>query len=69
MADSAYWLVYVGTVSQKSLGMPYLVKKIIVNENYNSDSNDNDVALLILSRPVAFSCEFSSPFPMLHQSI
>uniref|UniRef100_UPI003D9C87A0 transmembrane protease serine 13a n=1 Tax=Danio rerio TaxID=7955 RepID=UPI003D9C87A0 len=55
MANSAYWLVYVGTVSQQSLGMPYLVKKIIVSENYNSDTNDNDVALLILSRPVAFS--------------
>lgn len=54
-ADS--WKVYGGVVSQESLPTPYLVKKIILNENYNSQTNDQDIALLKLTRPVEFNGE------------
>ncbi len=55
MNKSGNWRVYAGTISQSALQIPYLVKKIIVNENYNSNTNDYDVALLKLSSPVTFS--------------
>uniref|UniRef100_A0A8C2CQT6 Transmembrane serine protease 13 n=1 Tax=Cyprinus carpio TaxID=7962 RepID=A0A8C2CQT6_CYPCA len=55
MKNSVYWRVYAGTISQNSLQTPYLLKKIIVNENYNNNNNDYDVALLKLSSPVTFS--------------
>lgn len=57
MKNSVYWRVYAGTISQNSLQTPYLLKKIIVNENYNNNNNDYDVALLKLSSPVTFSSE------------
>ncbi|KAI2656080.1 Transmembrane protease serine 13 [Labeo rohita] len=38
-----------------ALRTTYLVKKVIVNENYNDKNNDYDVALLKLSSPVTFS--------------
>ncbi len=57
MKNSGNWRVYAGTISQSALQIPYLVKKIIVNENYNSNSNNYDVALLKLSSPVTFSSE------------
>ncbi|KAK9961932.1 hypothetical protein ABG768_007329 [Culter alburnus] len=55
MANSGNWRVYFGTISQNTLKIPYYVKKIMVNEKYNSVSNDFDVALLKLSTPVTFS--------------
>ncbi|XP_043114106.1 transmembrane protease serine 13a isoform X2 [Puntigrus tetrazona] len=55
MKNSANWRVYVGTISQSALQIPYLVTKIIVNENYSSNNNDYDVTLLKLSSPVTFS--------------
>ncbi|XP_050984531.1 transmembrane protease serine 13a [Labeo rohita] len=55
MANSANWRVYAGTISQSALRTTYLVKKVIVNENYNDKNNDYDVALLKLSSPVTFS--------------
>ncbi|KAL1260492.1 hypothetical protein QQF64_008319 [Cirrhinus molitorella] len=55
MANSGNWRVYAGTISQSALRTSYLVKKIIVNENYNSKNNDNDIVLLKLSSPVTFS--------------
>ncbi|XP_052472085.1 transmembrane protease serine 13-like [Carassius gibelio] len=53
MKNSVNWRVYAGIISQSALQTPYLLKKIIVNENYSN--NDNDVALLKLSSPVTFS--------------
>ncbi|XP_067307100.1 transmembrane protease serine 13a [Pseudorasbora parva] len=55
MANSGNWRVYVGTISQNTLQIPYLVKKIMVNENYNTQSNDYDITLLKLANPVTFS--------------
>ncbi|TRY86690.1 hypothetical protein DNTS_025806, partial [Danionella cerebrum] len=55
MNNPGNWLVYIGTVSQSSLGTPYRVATIIKNEGYSSSSNDYDIALLKLSSPVAFS--------------
>uniref|UniRef100_A0A672KFL6 Peptidase S1 domain-containing protein n=1 Tax=Sinocyclocheilus grahami TaxID=75366 RepID=A0A672KFL6_SINGR len=55
MRNSGNWRVYAGAISQSALQIPYLVKKIIVNENYNRNNNDYDVALLKLSSPVTFS--------------
>uniref|UniRef100_A0A8D3BLQ9 Peptidase S1 domain-containing protein n=1 Tax=Scophthalmus maximus TaxID=52904 RepID=A0A8D3BLQ9_SCOMX len=49
------WKVYAGVVSLKSLPHPYLVKKILLSENYDNKTNDQDVALLKLASPVAFN--------------
>lgn len=48
------WKVYGGVVSLKRLPEPYLVEKIILSENYNSVTNDQDIALLKLTKPVVF---------------
>ncbi|XP_070826706.1 transmembrane protease serine 13a [Chaetodon trifascialis] len=48
------WRVYSGVVSLERLPQPYLVKTILLNENYNSRTNDQDVALLKLTSPVVF---------------
>jgi len=60
MASPGNWRVYVGTISHNTPQTPLLVKKIIVNENYNSNTNDYDIALLKLTTPVAFSGELDS---------
>ncbi|XP_004543745.1 transmembrane protease serine 13a [Maylandia zebra] len=49
------WRVYGGTVSLNNLPVPYFVEKIIVNENYNTKTNDQDVVLLKLTSPVTFN--------------
>uniref|UniRef100_A0A3Q0QUR5 Transmembrane serine protease 13b n=1 Tax=Amphilophus citrinellus TaxID=61819 RepID=A0A3Q0QUR5_AMPCI len=49
------WKVYGGMVSLNSLPEPYLVEKIILDENYNKTTNDQDVALLKLKSPVTFN--------------
>ncbi|XP_030633817.1 transmembrane protease serine 13a [Chanos chanos] len=53
--DPRNWQVYGGAVSQNNLQNPYSVQKIIVNENYNRFTNDYDIALMKLTRPVEFS--------------
>lgn len=55
MKNPVSWLVYPGAISQLNLPTAYLVKTITVHENYNRDSNDYDIALLKLTRPVDFS--------------
>ncbi|XP_051534639.1 transmembrane protease serine 13-like isoform X2 [Myxocyprinus asiaticus] len=55
MTNTGSWRVYVGTISQNYLQIFSNVKKIIVNENYNGRSNDNDITLLKLDKPVDFS--------------
>lgn len=49
------WKVYSGVVSLDKLPEPYLIDKILLNENYNSKTNDQDVALLRLKSPVLFN--------------
>ncbi|KAM6933268.1 transmembrane protease serine 13a [Xenentodon cancila] len=49
------WKVYGGAVSLDQLPRPYLVKKIVLNENYSSRTNDQDIALLKLTQPVTFN--------------
>ncbi|XP_063763928.1 transmembrane protease serine 13a isoform X2 [Eleginops maclovinus] len=49
------WKVYVGLMSLDRLTQPYVVKRIILNENYNSKTNDQDVTLLKLTSPVTFN--------------
>ncbi|XP_041947615.1 transmembrane protease serine 13b [Alosa sapidissima] len=49
------WRVYVGTVSQLALPAPHLVERIVLHKDYSSASNDYDIALLKLSRPVSTS--------------
>uniref|UniRef100_A0A3Q3J304 Peptidase S1 domain-containing protein n=1 Tax=Monopterus albus TaxID=43700 RepID=A0A3Q3J304_MONAL len=48
------WKVYAGVVSQVKLPQPYLVKKILLNTNFNNNTKDADIALLKLSSPVVF---------------
>lgn len=47
--------MYSGVVSLERLPAPYLVEKILLNENYNSITNDQDIALLKLANPVVFN--------------
>lgn len=58
--DASKWRVYGGVVSQDKLPSPYLVEKIIVNENYNNVTNDQDIAILKLASPVDFTSESRS---------
>ncbi|KAM4628344.1 transmembrane protease serine 13a [Polymixia lowei] len=53
--DTGNWRVYGGVLSQDRLTEPSLVEKILLNENYNNKTNDQDIALLKLTAPVAFS--------------
>ncbi|XP_071351872.1 transmembrane protease serine 13a [Trachinotus anak] len=54
-SSTRFWKVYAGVVSQDNLPEPYLVKKIFLNENYDSRTNDQDVALLRLKSPVVIN--------------
>lgn len=49
------WKVYVGVVSLNTLPAPHEVKRIILNEGYDSKTNDQDIALLRLETPMEFS--------------
>ncbi|XP_004075456.1 transmembrane protease serine 13 [Oryzias latipes] len=49
------WKVYGGIVSLNQLPSPYMVKKIILNKNYNSNTNDQDIALIQLASPVTLT--------------
>ncbi|KAI4880559.1 hypothetical protein NFI96_028686, partial [Prochilodus magdalenae] len=49
------WQVYLGVVLQYQLPQPYSVEQITLHELYNSETNDYDIALLKLSRPVNLS--------------
>ncbi|XP_069004206.1 transmembrane protease serine 13a [Embiotoca jacksoni] len=49
------WSVYGGLVSLDGLPEPYRVEKILLNENYDRKTNDQDVALLKLTSPVVFN--------------
>lgn len=49
------WKVYSGMVSLKTLPPPHYVKRIILNENYDNSSNDQDIALLTLETPMEFN--------------
>ncbi|KAL0972886.1 hypothetical protein UPYG_G00196060 [Umbra pygmaea] len=53
--DASKWRVYGGVVSQDKLPTPFLVEKIIVNENYDNFTNDQDLAILKLTSPVIFN--------------
>ncbi|KAK1882980.1 Transmembrane protease serine 2 [Dissostichus eleginoides] len=51
------WLVYSGDVSlvQMHIGSGKTVDKIISHEKFNTKTNDNDIALLKLFRPLSFT--------------
>ncbi|XP_057184052.1 transmembrane protease serine 13b isoform X2 [Triplophysa rosa] len=47
------WRVFVGLVSQLNLPNPYYLKQIILHENYNTRTKDNDIALLKLETSIS----------------
>lgn len=47
------WRVFVGLVSQLNLPNPIYLKQIILNDNYNTQTKDNDIALLKLETSVS----------------
>lgn len=47
------WRVYIGLVSQLQRPSPYNVKQIILHENYDTTTKNNDIALLKLSTPAS----------------
>uniref|UniRef100_A0A8C9LAC9 Transmembrane protease serine 2 n=1 Tax=Pavo cristatus TaxID=9049 RepID=A0A8C9LAC9_PAVCR len=56
-ADPYIWTVYAGILNQNEMhSMPgYRVQKIISHPNYDTDSKDNDVALMKLESPLSFT--------------
>ena len=55
--DVVRWRVYVGAVSQNKLLDPYFVKKILLHDQYDKNTDDYDIALLKLTSPVELSGE------------
>uniref|UniRef100_A0A8C4SPG3 Transmembrane serine protease 13 n=1 Tax=Erpetoichthys calabaricus TaxID=27687 RepID=A0A8C4SPG3_ERPCA len=55
MYDPTQWKVYVGTVNQNNLPPPIYVSRIIINSQYDSNSHDNDVAILILQTSISYT--------------
>ncbi|KAA0717241.1 Transmembrane protease serine 13 [Triplophysa tibetana] len=53
MQEISNWRVFVGIVSQGNLPNPYYLKQIILHENYNSETHDNDIALLRLEKSIS----------------
>lgn len=53
MQEISNWRVFVGIVSQGNLPTPIYLKQIILHENYNSATHDNDIALLKLETSVS----------------
>ncbi|XP_034025158.1 transmembrane protease serine 13a [Thalassophryne amazonica] len=49
------WRVYGGVVSLSNLPQAFQVSKILLNENYNNQTQDMDIALLKLKTPVTFN--------------
>lgn len=49
-----FWQVYAGVLSLNNLPTPLAVERIILNENYNNITNDQDIALLKLAAEVNF---------------
>ncbi|XP_019743186.1 transmembrane protease serine 13a isoform X1 [Hippocampus comes] len=49
-----FWQVYAGVLSLNNLPTPLVVERIILNENYNNITNDQDIALLKLAAEVNF---------------
>ncbi|CAL1570486.1 unnamed protein product [Knipowitschia caucasica] len=48
------WKVYGGVVSLDALQQPYEVTKIILSEDYDNSTNDQDIALIKLAMPLNF---------------
>ncbi|KAL6471760.1 hypothetical protein MHYP_G00204100 [Metynnis hypsauchen] len=53
--DVRRWHVYMGMVSQNKLQNPYFVKKILLHNQYNTNTDDFDIALLKLTSPAELS--------------
>ncbi|XP_007239143.3 transmembrane protease serine 13a [Astyanax mexicanus] len=53
--DAKLWRVYTGVSSQDKLREPHYIKKILLHDQYNKDTNDYDIALLKLSSPAELS--------------
>lgn len=51
------WTVYAGDISLRKMNFSYgnKVEKILSHEKYDSETYDNDVALLKLDTPLTFS--------------
>ncbi|XP_061537727.1 transmembrane protease serine 13a [Phycodurus eques] len=54
MLSPQFWRVYAGALSLNNLPEPFMVEKIILNENYDDRTNDQDIALLKLAAEVNF---------------
>lgn len=62
-------MVYSGDVSllQMSFGTGKTVNKIISHEEYDTETNDNDIALLKLDTPLTFTSKYLPEKFIFHQ--
>lgn len=63
-SDPYSWRVYAGILKQNEMLLrnSYRVQQIISHPDYDTDSKDNDVALMKLETPLTFTGMYSAPF-------
>ncbi|KAE8592489.1 hypothetical protein XENTR_v10018772 [Xenopus tropicalis] len=67
--DPANWRVYAGIINQHNLNAMHTVTVIVRNENYNSDTDDFDMALMKMKQPFIFTAAIQPAcLPMMNQN-
>ncbi|KAM4652584.1 transmembrane protease serine 13 [Discoglossus pictus] len=67
-ANPQNWRVYVGTISQNNLRSMFTVTTIVRHEDYNSGTDDYDVALMKMANPITFTAAIQPAcLPMTNQ--
>ena len=63
-SDPSNWRVFAGILNQNEMIFRngYKVQQIISHSDYDTDSKDNDVALMKLETPLSFTGMYSAPF-------
>lgn len=54
-----YLQVRIGSANRTSGGIFRSIRRAIIHENYNRTTTDNDIAILVLSSPILYTCRTS----------